>query len=112
MVGPRARPVSYSGRLRGNVRRLWIPAMLVFAFACVAPATAGAISFTDGVASGDVTSTRAILWTRVDTADNIKVEIFDNAALHPPKVFQGQFKTSAARDNTVKIDATGLTPGT
>src|SRR5262249_15237276 len=48
---------------------------------------------------------------RVDVADNIKVEIFDNAALHPPKVFQGQFKTSAARDFTVKIDASGLQPG-
>jgi len=71
-----------------------------------------AVTFPDGVASGDVTSNRAILWTRSDTFTNIKVEVFDNAALHPPKVFQGQFKTSAARDGTVKIDATGLQPGT
>src|SRR3954469_2966845 len=107
-----SRPSSTSGRLRGNVRRLWIPAMLILACALAVPASAGAAQFTDGVASGDVTSTRAVLWTRVDVADNIKVEIFDNAALHPPKIFQGQFKTSAARDYTVKIDATGLTPGT
>jgi len=86
--------------------------MLVLACACAVPATAGAVQFTDGVASGDVTSTRAILWTRADVADNIKVEIFDNAALHPPKVFIGKTKTSAARDFTVKIDASGLKPNT
>lgn len=86
--------------------------MLVLVFACAVPATAGAVSFPDGVASGDVTSTRAILWTRADVSDNIKVEVFDNAALHPPKLFIGKMKTSAARDNTVKIDATGLQPGT
>ena len=86
--------------------------MLVLVFACAVPATAGAVTFPDGVASGDVTSTRAVLWTRVDVADNIKVEIFDNAALHPPKLFIGKVKTSAARDLTVKIDASGLQPGT
>jgi alkaline phosphatase D len=86
--------------------------MLVLVCALTVPAVAGAVQFTDGVASGDVTSTRAILWTRVDVADNIKVEIFNNAALQAPKVFQGQFKTSAARDFTVKIDATGLQPNT
>jgi alkaline phosphatase D len=86
--------------------------MLVLVFACAVPATAGAVTFPDGVASGDVTSTRAVLWTRVDVADNIKVEVFTNAALHPPKVFIGKMKTSTARDLTVKIDASGLQPGT
>ncbi len=86
--------------------------MLVLVCACAMPASAGAVQFTDGVASGDVTSTRAILWTRVDVADNIKVEIFNNAALHPPKAFIGKMKTSAARDFTVKIDASGLRPNT
>jgi alkaline phosphatase D len=86
--------------------------MLVLGCACAVPAAASAVQFPDGVASGDVTSTRAMLWTRVDVADNIKVEIFDNAALHPPKVFIGKMKTSAARDFTVKIDAAGLKPNT
>ena len=86
--------------------------MLVLAFAGLVPATAAAISFQDGVASGDVTSTRAILWARADTAENYKVEIFDNAALHPPKVFQGKMKTDASRDYTLKIDASGLQPNT
>ena len=86
--------------------------MLVLAFAGLVTATAAAISFQDGVASGDVTSTRAILWARADTAENYKVEVFDNAALHAPKVFQGKMKTDASRDYTLKIDASGLQPNT
>src|SRR6188474_2704294 len=96
-----------------NVKKLWIPALLALALAAlVVPAQAGAVTFPDGVASGDVTSTRAVLWTRVDTATNIKVEGWTNAALSGPKAFQGKFKTSAARDYTVKIDQGGLTPNT
>jgi alkaline phosphatase D len=86
--------------------------MAILALACAMPASAGAVQFPDGVASGDVTSTRAMLWTRVDTATNIKVEVFTNAALHPPKAFIGKMKTSAARDLTVKVDASGLKPNT
>jgi phosphodiesterase/alkaline phosphatase D-like protein len=85
--------------------------MVAFAMLALA-APAMAVTFPDGVASGDVTSTRAILWTRSDTNTNIKVEVFNNAALHPPKIFIGKFKTTAARDGTVKIDAAGLTPNT
>jgi alkaline phosphatase D len=86
--------------------------MLVLACACAVPSTAGAVSFQDGVASGDVTSSRAVLWARADTAENYKVEIFNNAALQPPKIFIGKMKTSAARDFTLKIDASGLQPNT
>jgi alkaline phosphatase D len=86
------------------------------ALACAGPAMAenppGTVHFNDGVASGDVTSTRAILWTRVDVADNIKVEGWTNSALSGPKAFIAKMKTSAARDYTVKIDVTGLTPDT
>ncbi len=80
--------------------------------ALVVPAQAGAVTFPDGVASGDVTSTRAVLWTRVDTATNIKVEGWTNASLSGPKAFISKFKTSAARDYTVKIDQGGLAPNT
>jgi phosphodiesterase/alkaline phosphatase D-like protein len=87
--------------------------MLALALAAlVVPAQAGAVTFTDGVASGDVTSTRAVLWTRVDTATNIKVEGWTNASLSGPKAFISKFKTSAARDYTVKIDQGGLAPNT
>ncbi len=37
--------------------------------------------FTHGVASGDVTSTSAILWTRVDRRTSVKVEVWDNPTL-------------------------------
>jgi len=95
------------------VKKLWIPAMLALMLAALlVPAQAGAVTFPDGVASGDVTSTRAVLWTRADTATNIKVEGWTNAALSGPKAFQGKMKTSAARDLTVKIDVAGLTPNT
>jgi alkaline phosphatase D len=69
--------------------------------------------FTHGVASGDVTSTSAILWTRVDRRTSVKVEVWDNAGLTGPKAFQQtEPQTSAGSDFTVKIDATGLTPDT
>ena len=68
--------------------------MLALALAAlVVPAQAGAVSFPEGVASGDVTSTRAVLWTKTDTATNIKVEGWKNAALSGPKAFQGKMKT-------------------
>ncbi len=69
--------------------------------------------FTHGVASGDVTSTSAILWTRVDRQTSVKVEVWDNATLTGPKVFQAtEPQTSSAGDFTVKIEATGLSPDT
>jgi alkaline phosphatase D len=67
------------------------------------------------VASGDVTQTRAILWTRVaglTTPEQIHVEGWTNSSLSGPKAFKGKFKPTAARDWTVKIDVTGLEPGT
>jgi alkaline phosphatase D len=86
--------------------------MLVLVCACAVPATAGAVSYPDGVASGDVTSSRAILWTRIDSAQNIKVEGWTNASLSGPKAFKGKLKTDASRDFTVKIDVAGLQPNT
>ena len=83
--------------------------------ALVVPANAGAVTFPDGVASGDVTSTRAVLWTRagdLTAPENIKVEGWTNSSLSGPKAFIAKFKTSAARDYTVKIDVGGLTPNT
>lgn len=69
--------------------------------------------FTHGVASGDVTSTSAIVWTRVDRATSIKVEVWDNPGLTGQKAFQRtEPQTSSGSDFTVKIDATGLTPNT
>ena len=99
------------------MKRLWIPALAVLATAALTMPSAafGQVTYPDGVASGDVTQTRAILWTRVaglTTPEQIKVEGWTNSSLSGPKAFSGKFKPSAARDWTVKIDVTGLQPGT
>ena len=61
------------------------------------------------MASGDVTATSAILWTRVDRDRTVKVEVWDNAELAGQKAFQRTVTSvSPARDFTVKVDATGL----
>ena len=66
-----------------------------------------------GVASGDVTSTSAILWARVGGRTSVKVEVWDNPSLTGQKVFQStEPQTSSAGDFTVKIEATGLQPDT
>jgi alkaline phosphatase D len=85
--------------------------MLVTA-GCVYAAPAGAISFQGPVASGDVTSSRAILLAHADTAENYKVEGWTNPSLSGPKAFKGKAKTDASKGYTIKIDVTGLTPDT
>jgi phosphodiesterase/alkaline phosphatase D-like protein len=73
----------------------------------------GAPVFTSGVASGDVTPTSAILWTRIDRDTSVKVEVWSNPALQGKKAFQQTVPhVSAARDFTLKVDATGLAPAT
>ena len=53
------------------MKRLWISALAALAVAALmSPSTAfGQVTYPDGVSSGDVTQTRAILWTRVAGLD-------------------------------------------
>jgi alkaline phosphatase D len=97
--------------------RFWPVVLIVSAIALAAPAAAGAATaeFPNGVASGDVTPSRAMLWTRVDRADaNIKVEVWPNSScLKGKKAFQASnLRSNTARDFTIKVDAIGLAPGT
>jgi len=96
------------------MKRLFLPIVFVIAAAVLAsPAAALANAFAQGVASGDVTSTSAILWTRVDGGGQAKVEVWDNPGLTGKKAFQRNMpSTSAGSDFTVKIDATGLSSNT
>ena len=67
-----------------------------------------------GVASGDPLSDRVILWTRVnqgEAATNVGWEVAKDAAF-ATLVASGTAATSADQDFTVKVDATGLQPGT
>jgi len=73
--------------------------------------------FTHGVASGDPLSDRVILWTRVtaesqnDSIDDIVWQVASDRQFKSIKA-SGLVSTSAARDYTVKVDATGLAPNT
>ncbi len=92
-------------------------ALAVSALALPASALAASADFTSGVASGDVTQSSAILWTRavpIGPATNVKVEVWqESECLTGQKVFKGKDKSmSAARDFTIKQDATGLSAGT
>jgi phosphodiesterase/alkaline phosphatase D-like protein len=88
--------------------------LAALAFGGASQADGGGVPvFTHGVASGDVTQSAAILWTRVDRETSVKVEVWDNPELKGKKAFQQTVpQTSAASDFTVKVDATGLAPDT
>ena len=79
-------------------------------------AEAVASAFQHGVASGDPLADRVILWTRVTPASVksavvVTYLIATDAALSQV-VQRGSTKTHPGRDYTVKVDATGLRPGT
>lgn len=71
--------------------------------------------FNHGVASGDPLFDRVILWTRVtpvkERSLTVKWKIATDMKMQHV-VNEGEFKTTAARDFTVKVDADGLMPDT
>ena len=72
-------------------------------------------TFGHGVASGDPLADRVILWTRVTQAATGPVDVgweIARDALFTSVVASGTTSTSAARDYTVKVDATGLQAAT
>lgn len=71
--------------------------------------------FYHGVASGDPTSNSIIIWTRVTPYNDEEVTVSWKMATDPQLqhvVQQGNFQTGDFRDYTVKVDVTGLNPGT
>lgn len=72
--------------------------------------------FQHGVASGDPLADRVILWTRVTPQSPRRTVGVRWIIARDPQLKQvlqrGQAQATAARDFTVKIDATGLRPGT
>lgn len=70
--------------------------------------------FRHGVASGDPRADRVLLWTRVSGGSG-EVAVRWTLAANPAMtrvVARGETRTGAERDFTVKVDATGLAPGT
>jgi alkaline phosphatase D len=74
-----------------------------------------AFTFAHGVASGDPTRDRVILWTRVTPVDVTETLRGRWTVATDPSMKQvrqsGRFTTDRRRDFTVKIDASGLRPG-
>lgn len=73
-----------------------------------------AVQYLHGVASGDPLADRIILWTRLSTtaaAVTVHWEVARDAAF-TALAASGRTTTDASRDWTVKVDATGLQPGT
>jgi alkaline phosphatase D len=73
------------------------------------------VRYEHGVASGDPLSDRVVLWTRLTTTEVGDVQLVweistrqDFTAI----VRSGTTSTSGARDHTVKVDVTGLSPAT
>lgn len=79
-------------------------------------ARTGGVAFDCGVASGDPLRDRVILWTRVTPSRPARgVLVRYVVALDPQLrhiVNRGAVRTGPERDDTVKVDATGLRPGT
>ncbi|MEX2247183.1 MAG: alkaline phosphatase D family protein [Dehalococcoidia bacterium] len=108
-----------SGSLRGR-RSLPFIALasiaLLLAAACDSddtppPYTGATATFSDGIASGDVTATTAVVWTRAEGADLLTVEVATDASFGAASLSQ-RAETSADRDFTVEATVEGLTPDT
>ncbi|MGE0866199.1 MAG: alkaline phosphatase [Vicinamibacterales bacterium] len=73
-------------------------------------------AFRHGVASGDPLADRVILWTRVTPPAGVEAPVVSWQVARDSRfsqiVARGETPTGAARDFTVKVDATGLAPGT
>jgi alkaline phosphatase D len=67
--------------------------------------------FAYGVASGDMTSTSAILWTRTPDVADLAAELSTTSTFDQISVLPS-VRTSPNTDFTVKVTASGLTPGT
>jgi alkaline phosphatase D len=95
------------------MRRFFLfPALVAALVATAAPAYAHEVVYTSGVASGDVTPNRAVLWTRIDRAANAVGVTVSKQSNFSTRAFHGQAAATAANDFTVKIDASGLSPNT
>jgi alkaline phosphatase D len=75
------------------------------------PSTLAAVTFTHGVTSGEVTPISAVLWTRVDQAADLTVEVARTSAFAPP-VLQRTATASSVNDFTVNVLVAPLLPGT
>ena len=100
---------SFLGLLAGSTLAGYLP------FPNRAARAADDSAFRHGVASGDPLSDAVILWTRVSGQEGDRVKVRWRIGRDPDLddlVARGRVTTGPERDYTVKVDATGLEPGT
>jgi alkaline phosphatase D len=69
------------------------------------------LTFTHGVASGDVTPASVILWTRVDGEGEVRAQVAKDESFSD-LVVEGKQRSSADNDFVVKLGIEGLEPAT
>ncbi len=118
------RPVTVKPRVPGTSRRGFFKssggaaaALAAAPLLSMSPSQAAeATRFRHGVASGDPLNDRVILWTRVTPPAPVSVVNVSFVVATDPGmaqvVLRGSTKTNVARDYTVKVDPSGLRPGT
>ncbi len=93
-------------------RKLAVILAAVLALVTLLPLPVSAVvTFTHGVASGDVTPFSALLWTRAETATSLTVEV-STTSNFGSLAFRRQVATSVAHDFTAKVLAAPLRPDT
>lgn len=85
----------------------------VLALPAGAQARAADVRFAHGVASGDPHADGAVIWTRATVADAADVPLTWHVGRDEGRALRsGRTSARAARDHTVKVELTGLEPGT
>ncbi|UCG31868.1 MAG: alkaline phosphatase D family protein [Phycisphaerales bacterium] len=87
------------------------PGAFLLVVVLVWPGAVARGAFSSGVASGDVTDTAAILWTRADQAGTVRVQVAADQDFSQI-VQEAQADATAATDYTVQFDVQGLAPRT
>ena len=83
--------------------------VLLSAFACPSFAQT-TLQFPQGVATGDVTPSSAILWTRTDRAAPLRLDVSESETFSDP--LELRVETSAETDFTVQVTLGDLSPAT
>ncbi len=66
------------------------------------------LEFPQGIASGDATSTSAVLWTRVNQETDVEVEVSTDPTFQNEDAFEATMQSLASDDFVVKTVAEGL----
>jgi phosphodiesterase/alkaline phosphatase D-like protein len=97
-------------RVYPSLRRALALSVCAVALTVAWSAPASAAGFKFGVASADVTSSSALLWTRSDTSGTLKLHITTNPT-GGNQVTIGGIHAKASNDNTVSVLVKKLKPG-